>query len=189
MTVDINEIAATISNVKKNRNALDILLEIEGIFDNLHLYAYENWINGEVIKGPIISKYWVELYLLYPESQMPNPDGALRLLKHGCYVFFKKDTLTSNVKIKTPDDLTQADSADGKQRPKTKKMPVYIAKIVIPRHLLNDYSVKKVNALDGTIDIDDVIDAYDQGLDVDRTSRTDDEMQEDETSEFDDEDI
>ena len=81
--IDINEIAQTISNVKKNRNALDVLLEVEGIFDNLHLYAYENWIKGEVIRGPIISKYWVEVYLMYPAKQMPNPDGALRLMKHG----------------------------------------------------------------------------------------------------------
>ena len=175
--IDINEIAQTISNVKKNRNALDILLEIEGIFDNLHLYAYENWINGEVIRGPVISKYWVEVYLMYPEKQMPNPDGALRLMKHGCYVFFQKDTLTSNVKIKRQDDLAPPDETTGRQKPKTVENPVYVVKVVVPRHLLNDYSVKKVNALDGNIDIDDVIDAYDQGLDVDRTARNEEAAQ------------
>lgn len=187
--IDINEIAQTISNVKKNRNSLDVLLEIEGIFDNLHLYAYENWIKGEVIRGPIITKYWCEVYLMYPEKQMPNPDGALRLMKHGCYVFFQKDTLTTSVKIKTPDDLAAPDAQTGRQKPKTKEIPVYVVKIVIPRHLLNDYSVKKVNALDGNIDIDDVVDAYDQGLDVDRNARNEQNEQADEEPEFDEEDI
>lgn len=171
MSVDINEIARTISNVKKSRNSLDILLEIEGIFDQLHLYAYENWISGEIIRGPIISKYWVEVYLMYPEKKMPNPSGALRLTKHGCRVFFQKDSLSSSVKIKTPADLGPPDEKTGKQKPKTIETPVYVVKVVVPRHLLTDYSVKKVNALNGTVDLDDVIDAYDQGLDVMRNEK------------------
>src|SRR6056297_1615559 len=171
--IDINEIAATISGVKKNRNTLDVLLEFEGILDDLHVYAYENWIKGEVIKGPIISKYWVEVYLMYPYKQMPNPEAALRLIKHGCYVFYQKDTLTDNVKIKRPNDLVM-DPERNKHVPKTKKIDVWVIKIVMPRHLLTDYNVKKISALTGEVDLDDVVDAYDQGLDVDRNARSED---------------
>lgn len=178
--IDINEIAATISGVKKNNNTLDLLLEFEGILDDLHVYAYENWIKGEVIKGPVVSKYWVEVYLMYPEKFMPNPEGATRLIKHGCYVFFQKDTLTSNVKIKAKDDLVPDVDRDGRLVPKEETMVVYVVKIVIPRHLLNDYNVKKINALSGDIDLDDVVDAYDQGLDVDRNARNDDDEEQDE---------
>jgi hypothetical protein len=172
MTVDINEIAQTISNVKKNRNSLDILLEIEGIFDTLHLYAYENWIHGEVIRGPVISKYWVELYIMFPEKQMPNPDGAQRLIKHGCHVFFQKDTLEESVKVADTTKSNPFDAVIRQQQPKTNQISVYVVKVVVPRHLLTDYAVKKVNALSGSIDIDDVIDAYDRGLDVDRTTQS-----------------
>ena len=174
--IDINEIAATISGIKKNNNTLDLLIEFEGILDDLHLYAYENWIKGEVIKGPVISKHWVEVYLMYPAAQMPNPEGAERLIKHGCYVFFKKDTLTSNVKVKKPEDLAQDDETH-KRKPKEETIDVYVVKIVVPRHLLNDSNVKKINALSGEIDLDDVVDAYAQGLDVDRTARDDEEKQ------------
>jgi|TARA_R110000851_G_scaffold75769_1_gene166862 hypothetical protein len=175
--IDINEIAATISGVKKNRNTLDLLLEFEGVLDDLNIYAYENWIKGEVIKGPIISKYWVEVYIMYPEMQMPNPVAAERLIKHGCFVFFNKDTLTSNVKIKSSDDLIPDPNHnhEGKRIPKTKEMTVYVVKIVMPRHLLTDYNVKKISAMTGEIDLDDVVDAYDQGLDVDRNARNDEE--------------
>lgn len=174
--IDINEIAATISGVKKNRNTLDLLLEFEGVLDDLNIYAYENWIRGEVIKGPIISKYWVEVYVMYPEKHMPNPVAAERLLKHGCYVFFNRDTLTSNVKIKKMDDLTvNTDRKDGRHVPKTQEIKVYVVKIVMPRHLLTDYNVKKISAMTGEIDLDDVVDAYDQGLDVDRNARNDEE--------------
>lgn len=174
--IDINEIARTISNIKKNKNTLDILLEFEGILDDLHIYAYENWIKGEVIKGPIISKYWVEVYLLFPEKQMPNPEAAERLIKHGCYVFFQKETLTSNVKIKAPSDLVY-DQDRQKRVPDTREMKVWVVKIVMPRHLLTDYNVKKMNAPGGEVDLDEIIDAYDQGLDVDRNARSSDEEQ------------
>jgi len=173
--IDINEIARTISTVKKNKNTLDILLEFEGILDNLHIYAYENWIKGEVIKGPVVSKYCVEVFLMYPEQHMPNPEGALRLTKHGCYVFFQKETLTSSVKIKKQDDLITRAGDEKKQKPKQQEIAVYVVKIVMPRHLLNDYNVKKISAIDGEIDLDDVVDAYDQGLDVDKTARNESE--------------
>jgi len=181
--IDINEIAATISGVKKNRNTLDLLLEFEGVLDDLNIYAYENWIKGEVIKGPIISKYWVEVYLMYPKKHMPNPVAAERLIKHGCYVFFQEDTLTSNVKIKQPEDLVPDPDDPGKRKPDTKETEVFVVKIVMPRHLLTDYNVKKISAMTGEIDLDDVVDAYDQGLDVDRNARTEDEDQEQENPE------
>lgn len=179
--IDINEIAATISNIKRNKNTLSILLEFEGILDDLHIYAYENWIKGEIIRGPVISKYWIEVYLMYPEKYMPNPIAAERLIKHGAYVFFKKDTLTDNVKIETSDDLIT--DPDTQQRvPKTKTTNVYVVKIVMPRHLLDDYNLTKISSTADNVDLDDVIDAYDQGLD---TVKTDAEDENNENSEDD----
>jgi hypothetical protein len=172
--IDITEIAATISGVKKNRNTLALLLEFEGVLDDLNIYAYANWIKGEVIKGPIISKYWVEVYLMYAEANMPDPDAADRLIKHGCYVFYAKDSLTSNVKIKAPADLI-LDPESGKRKPDTQESAVFVVKVVMPRHLLTDYNVKKISALSGEVDLDDVVDAYDQGLDVVRNARDNEE--------------
>lgn len=166
--IDINEIARTISSVKKNSTSLDLLLEFEGLLDNLNIYAYENWIKGEVIRGPIISKYWIEVYLMYPEAHMPNPDAATRLIKHGCYVFFQKDYIETAVKIKNPSDMVPDRRHPGRRKPDVKRLPVYVVKIVVPRHLLNDYNARKINVLDDDVNLDDIIDAYDQGLDVER---------------------
>jgi hypothetical protein len=177
--IDINDIAATISGVKSNRNTLSLLLEFQGVLDDLNVFAYENWIKGEVIKGPIVSKYWIEVFLMYAEQDMPNPVAAERLTKHGCHVFFHKDTLTSNVKIKKVDDMLADPDKGGKQVPKTQEMPVFVVKVVMPRHLLTDYNVKKISAMSGEIDLDDVVDAYDQGLDVDRNARNNEETDQD----------
>jgi hypothetical protein len=178
--IDINDIAATISGVKSNRNTLSLLLEFQGVLDDLNVFAYENWIKGEVIKGPIISKYWIEVFLMYAEQDMPDPEASDRLTKHGCYVFYQRDTLTSNVKVKKVDT-----SKAGKKVPKTQEMTVFVVKVVMPRHLLTDYNVKKISAMSGEIDLDDVVDAYDQGLDVDRNARNNDESNPDEQDEQD----
>jgi hypothetical protein len=111
---------------------------------------------------------------MYPIKQMPNPDAASRLIKHGCHVYFAKDTLTSNVKIKEPSDLV-LDPANGKRKPDTQESEVCVIKIVMPRHLLTDYNVKKISAMTGEVDLDDVVDAYDQGLDVVRNARDNDD--------------
>ena len=42
-------------NIKKisdTNTLLDMLLEFEGVLDNIELYAYKNWSKGEVVAGP-----------------------------------------------------------------------------------------------------------------------------------------
>lgn len=165
--IDIEEIISTISRARTNETSVDLLLGIEGILDGLDIYAYENWIHGEVIRGPIISKYWIEVYLMYPEKLMPDPDAAARLTKRGCHVFYKKDVLTTTVKIKSADDIVTREIAGRDRRvPKTKKTPVYVVKLAVPRHLLREINQHLVNGMDIDVSLDDLIVAYDQGLDI-----------------------
>ena len=163
--IDVNEIAQTLSDIKRGKNALSLLMEFEGVLDDLHIYAYENWIKGEVIRGPVTEKYWITVELMYPERFMPNPDGALRLINHDCHVYMGQDMLKSHVKVQKPEDLVPSDRIH-KKVPDTEDIPVWVVKIIMPRHLLNDYNVKKFSALSGEIDLEDILDAYDQGLDV-----------------------
>lgn len=162
-------------------------MEVEGIFEKLHLYAYENWEKGEIIQGPDISKYWIEVILMYPSSIAPNRAGVKRLEKHGCHVFFKEDTMTDNVKIKSSDDLISSDVRKSKMVPKTVEIPVCIVKIVIPRHLLTDYNIRKT-AGQSEVSYDDVIAAYDEGLDVERSDSAGDDTTDNE-EDFTDEEI
>lgn len=192
--IDINEIISTIGRAKNNETSLDLLLSIEGILDELDVYAYENWIQGEVIRGPVISKYWIEIYLMYPEKLMPNPEAAARLVKRGCHVFFKKDILTTTVKIKKEDDITTREIAGRERRvPDTKETPVYVVKIVVPRHLLKEVNQNLIAGIDNdNIDLDDLMNAYDQGLDVstsieNASSDTKEKEQNGEAKEFGDE--
>jgi hypothetical protein len=157
---DIND---KIKDIYDGNNSLDILLEFEEVLDNLHVYAYQNWYDGEVISGPEISRYWVEIELMYPYKKMPDPEGAVRLLKHGCHVYYKKDDLEINVDIESPDDLEM--DSKGKRRPKTKTVKIWVVKIIIPRQLIDDFNSEKITVNGVDIDMEDINDAYAEELD------------------------
>lgn len=161
--IDTKSIRDTISNIYDTNSALDMLLEFEGVLDSLHLYAYQNWSKGEVVQGPDISRYWLEVVLMYPERYMPDPEGALRLTKHGCYVYFQKEDYIVSVDVKSPDDLEARE--DGERKPKKLTQKVWLVKIAMPRHFVDEFKSEKISVNGQDIDMSDVSDAYEQGLD------------------------
>lgn len=130
---DIKQIISTVDNVYGSNTALNMLKDYERVLDELGVYVYENWEDGELLEGPKEQKYFVSCQWMWPEKKMPNPKGGQRLLDYGCKVTFKKDELRKVRKIKTPDDI----------RPGTKKgkidlEPIWIVEITIPKKLMFD---------------------------------------------------
>ena len=39
--------------------------------DEMGIYTYKNWLEGEVVAGPEVGRYWVDITLMYPREQMP----------------------------------------------------------------------------------------------------------------------
>ena len=44
---------------------LDMLMEFEKTLDELDLYAFKNWDQGEIFEGPEIGRHYVNVKLLY----------------------------------------------------------------------------------------------------------------------------
>jgi len=152
-----------LDNIHRSPNVIDTLSEIDRVLDRMDIYAYENWIKGEIVDGPFVERHWVELTLMYPQKMMPNPDAAMRLINNGCKVQFGKDVLTTFKKVKGPDDL--AEDADGNRTPKLVKKTVWLVNLRIPITLL-DVSEDITDTDD--IDYDSVENAYDEELDGDQ---------------------
>ena len=166
--VDMEELVGALARVRKNENSLGILLTFEGILDHSHLYAYENWIDGEIIRGPVTSKHWVEVDLMYPVSKMPNPRGAMRLVNMGCHIQFRYDDLLTSVRIRSRSDLVPDKNRAGKYRPKRKKIPIIVFTFQVPRQLFKNYESLKADTMGQAEDLDELVAAYDSGLDVER---------------------
>jgi len=155
-----NSIYKNLDNIHRSPNVIDTLTEIDRVLDRMDVYAYENWIKGEIVDGPFVERHWVELTLMYPAKMMPNPDAAMRLIANGCKVKFGKDQLTTFAKVESPQDLVT--TKEGERIPRLVKKTVWLVTIRMPVSLI-DVS-EDVSDVDD-IDQDSVETAYDEELD------------------------
>ena len=117
-------------NVKKiseTNTLLDMLLEFEGVVDNFDLYAYKNWNKGELVEGPVVTKYDTTATFMWDMTEMPDPDAGQRLLNVGGQVAYKKDIKLVPRKIKS-----YSDYRPGTKKGKLDEMPVWLVKISVP---------------------------------------------------------
>ncbi len=155
-----------IKKISETNTLLDMLLEFEGVLDNIELYAYKNWDKGEVIAGPNLGRYFIEVGLMYEEKDMPDPDAILRLRKNDCEVKMYKDQLVRPKKIMTVDD-TEIKVRGSKPRRVAKKdtSNVWIVEIKMPRRFVDEFSKEQVEAAeDSYIDMEAIQGAQDQSL-------------------------
>jgi hypothetical protein len=145
-------------------SALETLMDIERVMDTANIYVYKNWIEGEVVEGPRIDRYWVTVTLMYPKALMPDPEGAMRLIKNGCKVYYTEEKLVTAAKLRSPDDSEGKDGADGKRPGQTraKKVikPIWLVTLVMPRKYLDDVEASKLRVDDQGINSDAVEQAY-----------------------------
>ena len=130
---DIKDIIANIENVYGSNNSLNLLKDFERVIDELDTYVYDNWIDGELVQGPIESRYWVQCTFMWPKERMPEPQGGKRLLDYGCKVQFAETKLAKVRKIKKPDDIRP-----GTRKGKIDQEEVWMVKITMPKKLMND---------------------------------------------------
>jgi hypothetical protein len=133
---------------------LDILVQMEDVLDSLDLYVFPNWMKGHVVEGPIVRRYWFDFTLRYPINNLPDPRGAMRLIKHGIRVDFQKATVETE---------NGEDPVDGDEQP-TGKPTHWEVKISIPRKLVADMNAAELDYYDEEVEVEDVQDAQDAGM-------------------------
>jgi len=128
MTTDLDSIKQTLVNISRGENILDTLLEFERTLDNAEIFAYKNWILGELVEGPEIGRYWYKTTWMYPYAMMPDPNGGLRLTKLGAKVNFRKGVFKKPVKVEGPQDWVDPQS----KRAKMVEHEVWLVTIDLP---------------------------------------------------------
>jgi hypothetical protein len=130
---DIKDIITNIENIYGSNNSLSLLKDFERVIDELDVYVYENWLDGELVEGPKETRYFVECTFMWPEEKMPEPRGGQRLLDYGCRVQFGQDQFAKVRKIKTPDDIRP-----GTRKGKIDTQEVWLVRITMPKKLMAD---------------------------------------------------
>ena len=171
-------IADTIKDIYLSDGSLSMLLDFEGVLDEIDLYAFKNWILGELVEGPEVSRYSVSCTFLWPGHLMPDPRGAKRLLPFDCKVKFKKTTMKIPKKVEVQDDMR--DGAINK--PKLVQVPIWLVEITMPKNLISDIRSGSVELEGEEIDLEDLDLGYEEDLDQDAVLDNDDEELADEAA-------
>ena len=64
--IDLDKTVQNHFKVHKRASLLDVLIEFDQFLDDLNVYSYKNWFEGEVVDGPNLSRHWGEISLMYP---------------------------------------------------------------------------------------------------------------------------
>jgi hypothetical protein len=133
MTTDLDSIKKTLVGISKGDTILDTLLEFERTLDNAEIFAYKNWILGELVEGPDIGRYWYKTVWMYPYTMMPDPNAGLRLTKLGAKVNFRKGVFKRPVKVKGPEDWVDPES----KRAKMVDSEIWLVTVELPIKYIN----------------------------------------------------
>jgi len=168
MPANIKELLQNTKEIFMTDSAVSTLLDFERVLDELDLYAFAHWKNGELVEGPVYEKYFVKCTFMWPYKKMPDPRGAARLSEYDCDISYKQDFFEHPIKVKTPMDFKP-----GTKFPRMIKSPIWLVEIVMPKKLMQDIEQGALELESGTVDMEDIDSAYETGAD-DETQATQD---------------
>lgn len=170
--IKLYDILDNTKSVYMSSNSLEVLLDYERVLDFTDLYVFENWSGGELIEGPLNTRYFVECSFMWPKKLMPNPVGARRLLDYGIKIDMRESQLVkpvpklhaiandsgrSKAQIETPDEQQS-------NKIEVEMLNIWIATIIIPKRLMNDIERGYIELQGDKIDLDDVERSEDENL-------------------------
>jgi hypothetical protein len=160
MTKAIKDVIENTKEIFMTDSSLNTLLDFERVLDELDLYVFPHWKQGELVEGPIYEKYFVSCTFMWPYKLMPDPRGGERLIDYDCEVYYSKDMLEYPVDVKSPDDFEP-----GGKMPKMAKKPVWLVTVVMPKRLMQEIQQGSLELEGATLDLEDIEQAYEEGDD------------------------
>lgn len=160
MAQDIQALLTNVKEITESPTVLENLMNFERVLDHLNLYVFANWIDGELVEGPDVEKYWVSCKFMWPYSKMPDPSGGEKLLAYGCKVLYSIDSIKIPVKIETPNDYKP-----GTAYPKMVKKKIWIVEIEMPQKLIKDIARGSLDLENENIDMENIDSAIDKDID------------------------
>jgi hypothetical protein len=137
---DILDVIKNLQTISESNSAFSVLKDFERVLDELDIYVFKNWLEGELVAGPDIRRYSVRCTFMWDQKEMPDPEGGKRLYEYGCQVIYKKEHVLIPRKIKDPGDYRP-----GTKKGKIDAHPVWTVTIDMPKKLMQDIDIGKEN--------------------------------------------
>jgi hypothetical protein len=129
--LDTLDVIQNLSSIYESDRSFAILKDFERVIDELGIYVYKNWDEGELVEGPVVDRHWVKCTFMWPDKEMPDPMGGKRLLDYDCKISYEKSHIIKPRKIKKPDDIRP-----GTKKGKLDKLPIWLVHISMPKKLI-----------------------------------------------------
>lgn len=130
---DILDVIKNVETIYNNNSSLAVLKDFERVLDEMDIYVYKNWHDGELASGPKIDRHWVTCEFMWPHAKMPDPIAGKRLSGIGCKVKYIKSNIIEPRKIRSPDDFRP-----GTKKGKLDTKPVWLVEIAMPKKVVFD---------------------------------------------------
>ena len=131
---DVLDIVRNVQSLYAIGPTLNILKDFERVLDELDVYVFANWEEGELLSGPVDSRHFVTCSFMWPADKMPDPSGGKRLLDRGCKVTYAKDELLKPREIKSPGDYRP-----GTTKGKIDAHNIWVVNIKMPKELIGNF--------------------------------------------------
>lgn len=129
---DILNVIKNIESITEHTTSFEILKDFERVIDELDIYLYDHWEDGELAMGPKIERHWVTCGFMWDRNKIPEIQGAKKLVEYDCKVKYRKTHITVPRTIKNPDDIRP-----GTKKGKLDKKPIWIVEIKMPKRLIS----------------------------------------------------
>lgn len=124
-------------NVNDDYSKLDAAMEVAAFLEQVGAFAFDNWVDGELVFGPLIEKFHVTVRIMFPKKLSPNPAVFERLTNLECMVEFEEDTYKRVALIKDDNvDAIEYGSNNGFSK-KTFEHKVWIVTLRVPQRYLS----------------------------------------------------
>ena len=131
---DVLDIIRNVQSLYAVGPTLTILKDFERVLDELDVYVFANWEDGELLSGPVDSRHFVTCSFMWPADKMPDPSGGKRLLDRGCKVTYAKDEFLKPWEIKSPEDYRP-----GTTKGKIDAHDIWVVQIKMPKELIGNF--------------------------------------------------
>jgi len=131
---DVLDIIRNVQSLYAVGPTLTILKDFERVLDELDVYVFANWGEGELLSGPVDSRHFVTCSFMWPADKMPDPSGGKRLLDRGCKVTYAKDELLKPREIKSPEDYRP-----GTVKGKIDAHDIWVVQVKMPKELIGNF--------------------------------------------------
>ena len=130
---DVLDIIKNVESIYDSNTSFQVLKDFERVLDELDIYVYKNWKDGEIASGPNIERHWVTCSFFWDAENMPDPMGGKRLLDYDCKVSYEKTYIVQPRKIEKPGDMRP-----GTKKGKLDRKPIWVVTIQMPKKLIAD---------------------------------------------------